>query len=114
MNSGGPDLLSRRNETAPHRSEPDQKPRTAQILSLGDPDRHFWMLWSVARVMGINPGETVAHGRLTQGAYRSLLNRCRQCPQVPRCENWLGDSRQDGRSAPAGCPIARDLNRLRR
>lgn len=117
MISGGPDLLSAPEQIAHPRAGSDpsvQSAKTAQIVYLGEPDRHFWLLWSVARVMGVNLGETVTRGRLTQGACRSLINRCRQCPQVPRCENWLGDNRQDGTSAPDGCPIAADLDRLRR
>ncbi len=72
MNSGGPDLLSAPEHITHPRSGADpsaQSAQTAQIVYLGEPDRHFWLLWSVARVMGVNLGETVTRGRLTQGAY---------------------------------------------
>ena len=88
-------------------------PATAQIYTLGDPDRHFWLVWSVARVMGLQLGDSVASGRLPRPAYRQMINQCRRCPQVVFCESWLALSQQTSASAPPNCAIGPQLDRLR-
>ena len=87
-------------------------PETGVILRLGDPDRHFWLVRSVARVMSLNLGAAVARGDLEREAYRGIVNRCRRCPLVAQCESWLAASGGLSATPPPGCAVASDLERL--
>lgn len=86
---------------------------TGVILRLGDPDRHFWLVRSVARVMGLNLGEAIVHGVLQQESYRCMVNRCRTCPLVTSCQGWLASSAGQAEAPPPGCLIAAQLNHLK-
>jgi len=88
-------------------------PQTGVVLRLGDPDRHFWLVRSVARVMGLNLGAAVARGDLGRDDFRNMINRCRTCPMVDRCESWLAASGGMSATPPPGCAVAPDLNRLK-
>jgi hypothetical protein len=84
------------------------------VARLGDPDRHFWLARSVARVIGLDLGAAVTRGDLPPGAYRAIINRCRTCSMVDACQDWLGESGGQADAPPAGCLIAGELNRLKR
>ncbi|MFU8883336.1 MAG: DUF6455 family protein [Rhodobacterales bacterium] len=87
--------------------------QTGVVLRLGDPDRHFWLVRSVARVMGLNLGAAVARGDLGRSDFRNMVNRCRTCPRVDRCESWLAASGGICATPPPGCAVAPDLTRLK-
>lgn len=84
------------------------------ILRLGDPERHFWLVRSVARVMGLSLGAVVARGHLDRDGYRALVNRCRTCDLVAGCERWLAGAAEEGEASPPGCLVAPELERLKR
>jgi hypothetical protein len=84
------------------------------IARLGDPDRHFWLVRSVARVMDLDLGGALARGELHRDDYRAFINVCRTCPLVEACQNWLATSTGPSETPPAGCLISADLNRLKR
>lgn len=88
--------------------------RTFAVLRLGDPDRHFWLVRSVARVMDLNLGATVASRHLDRDGYRALVNRCRTCDVVEGCESWLAGSATVTDTSPPGCVVAPDLEKLKR
>ncbi|MFD1196363.1 DUF6455 family protein [Seohaeicola saemankumensis] len=83
------------------------------ILHLGDPDRHFWLVRSVARVMGISLGEALLQGAMEQDACRRMIDRCRTCAVVRACHDWLAESSGRADAPPPGCVISTDLNRLK-
>jgi len=84
------------------------------ILRLGDPERHFWLVRSVARVMDLSLGAVVARGHLDRDGYRALVNRCRTCDLVAGCESWLAGGAEEGETSPPGCLVAPELERLKR
>ena len=83
------------------------------ILHLGDPDRHFWLVRSVARVIGVSLGQAMVEGALEQEECRRMINRCRTCALVSACETWLADSGGHADAPPPGCVVSTDLNRLK-
>ncbi len=87
---------------------------SSPILHLGDPDRHFWLVRSVARVMDLSLGAVVARGHLDRDGYRALVNRCRTCDVVGGCEIWLAGVAEAGEASPQGCLVAPELVRLKR
>jgi hypothetical protein len=87
--------------------------RMGVLARLGDPDRHFWLARSVARVIGLDLGAAVTRGDLPCDDYRAIINRCRTCPVVEACQNWLGSSSGHAEAPPPGCLIAGDLARLK-
>jgi|GEM_PF-313826 len=94
-------------------AEPAQ-PQGGEIRTLGDPDRHFWLLRSVARVIGLNLGAAFTSGDLEREAYRAIVNRCRTCAIVGACEDWLASSGGSAAAPPPGCLVAADMERLKR
>lgn len=94
--------------------EPDAANRPARILHLGDPDRHFWLVRSVARVKDLSLGAVVARGYLDRDGYRALVNRCRTCEAVEGCASWLAGAAEQGETSPPGCLVAPELDRLKR
>lgn len=93
-------------------SDPARRGR-GNLLRLGDPEQHFWLVRSVARVMDVNIGEAVMRGDLECEDYRAMVNRCRQCLLVKACQDWLARSCGHADVPPEGCVIATDLNRLK-
>lgn len=81
---------------------------------LGDAELHFWLTRSVARVMGVNLSEALAHGRLDAHGYAALVTACRQCENVERCTAWLAMQRTCTRTAPPDCVNAPVLQPLAR
>jgi hypothetical protein len=90
-----------------------RKAQKGNVLPLGDPDRHFWLFRSVARVVGLDLGKAVSQGMLECEDYRSIVNRCRTCPMVSACETWLAESGGSAASPPQGCLVAADIERLK-
>ena len=92
----------------------DKEARMGVVVGLGDPDRHFWLVRSVARVMDLDLGAALACGDLHRDDYRAIVNRCRTCPLVAACQNWLAFSGGQADVAPPGCLIAAELDKLKR
>lgn len=88
--------------------------RMGVVVGLGDPDRHFWLVRSVARVMDLDLGAALGRGDLHRDDYRAIVNRCRTCPLVEACQNWLAFSGGRADMPPPGCLIAADLDKLKR
>ena len=84
------------------------------VVPLGDPDRHFWLARSVARLMQIDFHGAIMRGDLDCDAYRALINRCRTCRQVTACQLGLARSCGQADAPPEGCVIAADLVNLKR
>jgi len=87
---------------------------SAEIRHLGDPATHFWLTRSVARVMGVNLSEAMAMERLSAADYADMVNRCRTCPHVSTCQQWLGERRMQAAPAPDHCMHYERLSRLSR
>lgn len=85
---------------------------SAEIRSLGDPDTHFWMTRSVARVMGVNLSRALDMGVLSAGDYAEMVRTCRTCPRVAQCQRWLGQPRHDSGESPRHCLNCRRLERI--
>jgi hypothetical protein len=83
------------------------------ILHLGDPDRHFWLVRSVARVIGVSLGQAMVQGAIEQEECRRMINRCRTCALVSACEAWLAESGGRADAPPPGCVVSTELNRLK-
>ncbi|MGR3507065.1 MAG: DUF6455 family protein [Paracoccaceae bacterium] len=83
------------------------------MLPLGDPDRHFWLFRSVARVIGLDLARAVSQGMLERENYSAIVNRCRTCPMVAACETWLATSSGSAATPPQGCLVAADIAQLK-
>lgn len=81
---------------------------------LGDPELHFWLTRSVARVMGVNFTEEMARSRLTPQDYARMVTDCRACPRSQSCQLWLAQQLDVTKSAPPGCRNAQCLEALAR
>lgn len=79
-------------------------------LPLGDPSLHFFLTRSVARAMGISLGDALRKGELAPETYSSMVTRCRACPLVSHCQNWLAQSHTCRDTPPAGCPNASEFS----
>jgi hypothetical protein len=84
-----------------------------RVLPLGDPDRHFWLTRSVARMMQIDLHKALNRGDLDSDGYRHLINRCRTCSMVEGCQNWLACATGQADQPPPGCVIAAELLHLK-
>jgi hypothetical protein len=83
------------------------------LYPLGDPARHFWLTRSVARSMGLSFSEALSEGRISAQGYAQLVPQCRKCPCVQQCEAWLAETGFGATEAPAHCPNANTLNKLK-
>ncbi|WP_348647633.1 DUF6455 family protein [Marivita sp. S6314] len=79
---------------------------------LGDPELHFWLTRSVARVMGVSLSEALASERLSAKDYADLVTECRGCALVETCKGWLGGQSTVVRKAPPGCANSTTLEQL--
>ena len=82
--------------------------------TLGDPDRHFFMTRSVARVMGLNLTDEIQSGHLQPDTYAEMVARCQGCALVEACEEWLSSQSSISAAPPPGCRIGVLLARLRK
>ncbi|WP_204112933.1 DUF6455 family protein [Shimia biformata] len=85
----------------------------SRIEHLGDPVQHFWLTRSVARSLGLSFSEAMAEGHISQSEYAALVTRCRRCPHVAACQDWLGNEGLSASAAPGFCANAGVLDRLR-
>ena len=79
---------------------------------LGDPSLHFWMTRSLARSMGVNLSEAMAHGFLTRQAYADMITRCRTCPYAVECVARLTQPQEGVLDVPEECLNMEELSRL--
>lgn len=84
-----------------------------RIIPLGDPALHFWLTRSVARSMGLNLSEAMAEGALHPQEYAEMVTKCRQCPFVLECQQWLAKHGSGAECAPETCLNAAQLNSLK-
>ncbi|WP_121631168.1 DUF6455 family protein [Tropicibacter alexandrii] len=82
-------------------------------LHLGDPERHFFLTRSVARMMGLSLSEEMQRGQLAASTYAGMVTCCRGCALVEACEEWLSRQVPGQASAPPGCCNAKVLTQLR-
>lgn len=85
---------------------------SSNVLHLGDPVTHFWMTRAVAKVMGVNLSDAMAHGQLSAETYSEMVTTCRKCPLVAECQHWLATQAVPQKAALAGCPHRVVLERL--
>lgn len=81
---------------------------------LGDPTRHFFLVRSVARVLGVNLGTEMRAGRISADRCADMVSRCRACPSADHCQNWLAQGQDRPDAPPKGCRNAQTLQKLRR
>ncbi|MEP1328569.1 DUF6455 family protein [Pseudophaeobacter sp.] len=80
---------------------------------LGDFNRHFWQLRSVARVAGIDLGEAMREGQISESDYAAIVTRCRGAGCAQACAQWLANSSGAQREIPEFCVNRAELERLR-
>jgi hypothetical protein len=68
----------------------------------------------VARVLGLNLSEEIGAGHLTERDYAEMVTRCRGCPLVNACQEWLSECRNDCDAPMDGCRNGARLQQLRR
>ena len=83
------------------------------VTPLGDPVLHFWLTRSVARSIGLSLTDAMVEGRLTPQGYTEMVTRCRQCPYVAQCEQWLAENGAGAEAVPGTCVNADRLNGLK-
>ncbi|SPF81164.1 DUF6455 family protein [Pseudoprimorskyibacter insulae] len=83
------------------------------IMHLGDPVHHFWLTRSVARVLGLNLADEMRSGHLSEKDYAGMITRCRTCPHVAACQEWLSDCHAGGTAPLAECRNSDLLTALR-
>ena len=83
------------------------------VRALGDINRHFWLLRSVARSMDIDLSAAMAEGRLTEAGYAEMVTRCRARSCSGTCMAWLACQQAIAEAAPDGCANAEELRRLK-
>ncbi|MBR9650992.1 DUF6455 family protein [Thalassovita aquimarina] len=83
------------------------------VTPLGDPVLHFWLTRSVARSIGLSLTEAMSEGKLTPQGYSEMVTRCRQCPLVSQCQQWLATQGGGCDQVPATCVNAQTLNALK-
>lgn len=81
---------------------------------LGDFNRHFWQLRSVAKLAGIDLGEAMREGRLSALEYAEIVTRCRGAKCVLPCAQWLAQSGEETNGKiPEYCANKNSLESLR-
>lgn len=81
---------------------------------LGDPERHFFLTRSVARVMGLSLTDAMREGSLAPEVYAGMVTRCRGCALVSACEEWLSKTTSLSAAPPPGCCNGTTLTDLKR
>lgn len=84
------------------------------FVSLGNPERHFFLTRSVARVMGVSLSDAIRDGSLAPETYAGMVTRCRGCALVSACEEWLAAQSTLSSAPPPGCWHTETLTNLRR
>jgi len=85
---------------------------SANLARLGDPNLAFWLTRSVARAMKINLSDALQDGTLSAVDYSAMVTRCRMCPHVETCHEWLAVNGAGTDRAPVHCQNADQLNGL--
>ncbi|MDX1780918.1 MAG: DUF6455 family protein [Thalassovita sp.] len=83
------------------------------VTPLGDPALHFWLTRSVARSIGLSLTDAMSRGQLSPQGYTEMVTRCRQCPLVTQCEQWLAQNGAGAETVPESCVNATRLNGLK-
>jgi hypothetical protein len=81
--------------------------------ALGDISRHFWLLRSVARSMGLDLGAAMAEGRLSEAEYAAMVTRCRAGGCSGPCTAWLACQQSLAAAPPPGCVNTEELTGLK-
>ena len=79
----------------------------------GDFDLHFWILRGMARHVGVNPGEAMRLGALSQAEYDEMLDICRACGRSATCLALLSERQPGAEVLQGDCPIKGRLEALR-
>lgn len=82
--------------------------------TLGDPQLHFWLTRSVAKVMGVSLSQAMSNDQLSANEYAELVSECRACRRVESCKAWLAEQLDIKPVAPPGCANSRSLEMLAR
>lgn len=79
---------------------------------LGDSRVHLRLLGLMAKTVDADLVEAFAEGEITPEEWAGMVNRCRACGCVERCERWLA-AHDHAEEAPEGCNNADRLGSLR-
>ena len=74
----------------------------------GDREAHARLARGMVRRTGVDLGDRVVDGRVTEAALGSILDRCCQCPYPGSCQAWQQDNAGGAETAPSYC-LNRDL-----
>ncbi len=80
---------------------------------LGDALVHLRLLGLMAKTVDVDLAEAFAEGKITPEEWAKMVNRCRACGCVERCERWLA-CHEHSADAPEGCNNANRLRSLRK
>jgi len=69
---------------------------------MGDAREHFWLMMRMSKTVGLDLGEALREGRLSDGGYAESITRCRRCDSAESCAAWL-DQTESAANAPAYC-----------
>ena len=59
------------------------------MQTLGDPREHFWRVIKMAKANAVDLSTALDEGQIDIAAYADMIERCRGCPDVGRCDRDL-------------------------
>ncbi len=69
---------------------------------MGDTRAHFWLMMGMSKTIGVDLGEALREGRLSDSGYAEAVTRCRGCDSAQTCGVWLAQTDQAD-AAPDYC-----------
>lgn len=69
----------------------------------GDREAHARLARGMVRRLGVDLGDKVVDGRITDEALGPILDRCCQCPYPGSCAAWEADHPDHADAAPGYC-----------
>lgn len=79
---------------------------------LGDALVHLRLLGLMAKTVDVDLAKAFAEGEITPEDWANMVNRCRACACVEKCERWLA-THEHALEAPVECNNANCLRSLR-
>ncbi|MGR3322095.1 MAG: DUF6455 family protein [Pseudooceanicola sp.] len=76
------------------------------MKSLGDVQRHLFLVKRMARATGVDLAGALQQGRVTEADWAETVTRCRACTCADRCDAWLAEgelNRTANETAPGYC-----------
>ena len=82
-------------------------------LTLGDPNRHYWLMQRMLKRTGTDAVTPFAEGDLTAQDWAGLVQTCRGCDNAQGCRKWLEALVPAAEDAPAFCANRKRFAALR-